>query len=104
MPLPRRCHPRKADVALVVLTVLLLLFGWTLADGVWHSRPLERAADRALIRELGLTDLSVFTEARYTRHPSQADLQTPFQDHPAALEHFPTGSLMPPPPLLRDMP
>jgi len=49
----------------------------------------------ALVRSLDLTDLALFTEARYTRHPSQADLHSPFQDHPFALEHFPTGSLVP---------
>jgi hypothetical protein len=40
----------------------------------------------------------LFTEARYTRHRSQADLHAAFQDHPGALEHFPTGSLVGPPP------
>lgn len=49
-----------------------------------------------ITRRLRLTDLCLFTEARYTRHPSQADLNTPFQDHPLSLEHFPSGSLMPP--------
>jgi hypothetical protein len=39
----------------------------------------------------------LFTEARYTRHPSQADLHSAFQDHPLALEHFPSGSLITPP-------
>lgn len=52
---------------------------------------------RRLVREQGLTDLCLHTEARYTRHPSQADLHSAFQDHPFALEHFPTGSLLPPP-------
>lgn len=47
-----------------------------------------------LVQELELTDLCLFTEARYTRHPTQADLQTPFQDHPMAMEHFPSGSFM----------
>lgn len=51
----------------------------------------------ALVRRLGLTDLCLFTEARYTRHPSQADLFTPFQEHPGSLEHFPSGSLVAPP-------
>jgi hypothetical protein len=55
------------------------------------------AGQHALVRELHLTDLCLFTEARYTRHLSQADWQTPFQDHPAALEHFPSGSLLSPP-------
>ncbi len=50
-----------------------------------------------LVKQLGLSDLALFTEARYTRHPSQADLHSAFQDHPGALDHFPTGSLIPPP-------
>jgi hypothetical protein len=50
-----------------------------------------------LAENLTLTDPCLFNEARYTRHPSQADLHAPFQDHPAALEHFPNGSLVRPP-------
>jgi len=65
-------NPRKSNVALSVFVVLLLLFGLTLADAAWHARAIDHAASRALVRELGLSDLSLFTEARYTRHPSQA--------------------------------
>ena len=54
-----------------------------------------------VVRNLELTDLCLFTEARYTRHLSQADLYSAFQDHPAALEHFPTGSIAGPPAILR---
>jgi hypothetical protein len=50
----------------------------------------------ALVRQLQLTDLCLFTEARYTRHLSQADLNTAFQDHPLSLEHFPSGSFTQP--------
>jgi hypothetical protein len=49
---------------------------------------------------LGLTDLCVATEARYTRHPSVSDRVSPFMDHPGAIEHFPTGSFWAPPPLI----
>jgi len=49
------------------------------------------------VTALGLTDPALFTEARYARHASQADRHAAFQDHPMALEHFPAGSLMPPP-------
>jgi hypothetical protein len=49
------------------------------------------------VRTLGLTDLCIFTEARYTRHPSVTDLHSAFQDHPVSLEHFPSGSLIGPP-------
>ena len=60
------------------------------------------AALRELCAEHGLKadasdDPALFTEARYTRHPSQADLHSAFQDHPLAQEHFPTGSLISPP-------
>ncbi|QPK63684.1 hypothetical protein IVG45_01515 [Methylomonas sp. LL1] len=50
----------------------------------------------ALVKNLRLTDLCLFTEARYTRHLSQADLNTAFQDHPLSLEHFPSGSFTQP--------
>jgi hypothetical protein len=53
-------------------------------------------ARRELVGVLSLTDLALWTEARYTRHPSMADLFSPFQDHPGAFEHFPAGSLMAP--------
>lgn len=49
-----------------------------------------------LVKTLQLTDLCLFTEARYTRHLSQADLNTAFQDHPVSLEHFPSGSFTQP--------
>lgn len=49
-----------------------------------------------LVKTLRLTDLCLFTEARYTRHLSQADLTTAFQDHPLSLEHFPSGSFTQP--------
>ncbi len=47
---------------------------------------------REVVKHLELTDLCLFTEARYMRHPSQADLHSAFQDHPVSMEHFPAGS------------
>jgi len=55
------------------------------------------ASNRPIARWLGVTDLCLFTDARYTRHPSLADRHSPFQDYPLALEHFPSGSLVLPP-------
>ena len=52
---------------------------------------------RKMVGALQITDLCLFTDARYIRHLSQTDLNTPFQDHPGALEHFPSGSLVSPP-------
>ena len=52
-------------------------------------------ASAALVRHVGLTDLALFTEARYTRNPAMADLHSPFQDNPMAFEHFPSGTFAP---------
>lgn len=52
---------------------------------------------KALVQHYELTDLCLFTDARYTRHPAVADLMSPFQDHPMSLEHFPSGSILSPP-------
>lgn len=59
------------------------------------QRGLEAAV--APLKGLGLTDLCLTTEARYTRHPAVADRHAPFQEHPGALEHFPSGALILPP-------
>ena len=90
---------RKSNAFLVSLFLLLLGFVVTLIDGGvrQHHAASKHEAGIALVRQLGLTDLALFTEARYTRHLSQADLHSAFQDHPSAFEHFPTGSLLPPP-------
>jgi hypothetical protein len=90
---------RPANLALIALTLAAGSFGLTFADAarLRVTRAEATLAAAALVEQLGLTDLVLFTEARYTRHPSQADLQSAFQDHPVALEHFPTGSLLPPP-------
>jgi hypothetical protein len=85
--------------------LIFLLVGGLVMAGLLAVHPrLQRhdyerglAKRRQLVRELQLTDLCLFTEARYTRHLSQADLHSPFQDYPMALEHFPSGSLVPPP-------
>ncbi len=53
-------------------------------------------AKQELVSRLGLTDLAIWTEARYTRHPSQADFFSSFQDFPASPDHFPAGSVIAP--------
>jgi hypothetical protein len=54
-----------------------------------------------VVKNLRLTDLCLFTEARHTRNPSQADWHTAFQSHPLALDHFPSGSIIGPPGTLK---
>lgn len=52
---------------------------------------------RRLVAGLALTDLALWSDASYLRHRSLGDRFTPFADHPAAMEHFPGGSLVAPP-------
>jgi len=81
----------------IFFTILLLL---VFIDGTLylHTKRLsidledDQALQAIAVAGLGLTDLCVATEARYTRHPAVSDAMAPFMDHPGALEHFPTGS------------
>ncbi|MFP4307294.1 MAG: hypothetical protein ACLFRG_04080 [Desulfococcaceae bacterium] len=87
---------------LLAALLLPLVGGWLYLFAVHPALTAARHAERriagrTLVRKLGLTDLALFTEARYTRHPSQADRFAPFQDHPMALDHFPSGGMIPPP-------
>ncbi len=97
---------RKSN--LFLLWILLLIAAWGLLCG---DALLRQKADLSLllkrsemVRELELTDLALFTDARYTRHPSMADFNTPFQDYPMAFDYFPSGSLLPVPPHLKGKP
>lgn len=69
------------------------------------ARPSSSSAEaERLVRTAGLTDLVLATDARYLRNLALADLHAPFQDHPGALEHFPSGAVIQPPPHLRTLP
>ncbi len=93
-PLPRR----GSSLALGFLGGLLLACLAAVAHSAWAQRQAARQPNptAALVKALHLTDLALFTEARYTRHLSQADAFAAFQDGPVALEHFPAGSLVMP--------
>ena len=89
---------RKSTLFFLILGILAVLAA-AAGTHAAYEREQGRAAlqERAnMVKQLDLTDLCLFTEARYTRHPSQADLHSPFQDHPMSLEHFPSGSLLAP--------
>ena len=90
---------RRASLFLWALGLGGLLFALTFVHAALTTRAAadQIAQRRELVAALDLTDLALFTEARYTRHPSQADLHSAFQDHPLALDHFPTGTLVPAP-------
>ncbi len=95
---------RPSGLAARVFALLIVLFLASFADAsrLAQKRAGEQAVRGALAKKLQVTDLALFTEARYTRHPSLADLHSAAQDHPLSLEHFPSGSLLPPPAHLRN--
>jgi hypothetical protein len=95
---------RRSDRYLLLTGTLIVLMGLAFL----HAS-LRRSGDGSalrqkgqLVRRLGLTDLCLFTDARYCRHPSMADRNTAFQDYPMSFEHFPSGSLLIPPPHLKE--
>lgn len=95
---------RGSDLFILYIGTLTGLLLLSLLDAGVRSHLAAESLEQTSreVRELELTDLSLFTEARYTRHLSQSDRHTSFQDHPMALEHFPSGSLVTPPTLLRN--
>jgi hypothetical protein len=77
----------------ILLLVAMLIQAHVETQG---DLPLLRQ-EAAVVKNLGLTDLCLSTEARYTRHLSQADRHAAFQSHPLALDYFPSGSILGPP-------
>lgn len=96
---------RKSSIFVgVIIGVAGVLCGLlTFWPSLVHSERMRaREAGRRQVQKLMLTDLCLFSEARYTRHPSQADLHAAFQDHPLSFEHFPSGSHVAPPQTVRN--
>jgi hypothetical protein len=85
---------RPSKILLVILLLLLFVDGMLYLHAGLMARDLQNdhAVQAAAVAGLGLTDLCVATEARYTRHPAVSDPMAPFMDHPGTIEHFPTGS------------
>jgi hypothetical protein len=81
-----------------ILFFIIILFFFIDTSLFIHAQKLKQELrsdekiQKIAVAGLGLSDLSVATEARYTRHPAVSDPMAPFADHPGALEHFPSGS------------
>jgi len=90
---------RPSTLYLTLTGALLAILAGLAAHARYAGALAEPAILRTehLVRNLDLTDLCLFTEASYTRHPAMTDLATPFLDSPGALEHFPSGALVGPP-------
>jgi hypothetical protein len=77
----------------IAAAVGLALIGSSRCERVKLARP----ANRRLVSELGLADLALWSDASYCRHSSLAVFFSAHSDHPSAMEHFPAGSMVPPP-------
>jgi hypothetical protein len=94
---------RKSNLFLLCIALSLVLFCLMLVHASFRKEAETKwiREKSEIVQKLGLSDLCLFTEASYTRHLSQADRHTPFQDSPMVLEHFPSGAIAGPPPGLR---
>ncbi len=90
---------RNSSLFLLFLVAGLLFILMTVMDAVSQQDMARESLKRraTLVSELGLSDLALSTEARYTRHLSLADRHSAFQDHPTSFDHFPSGSIFLPP-------
>jgi hypothetical protein len=95
---------RKSDGFLLFIGSGILILAAILIQAHFVTQAdlplLRQKADVA--KNLGLTDLCLSTEARYTRHLSQADWHAAFQSHPLGLDLFPSGSALGPPETLKN--
>jgi hypothetical protein len=85
---------RNSNIYFLFLSGLLVLLCLMVAHAVQgRAAALPSLHEkRELVKSLELTDLCLFTEARYTRHLAVADVHSAFQDGPLSFEHFPSGS------------
>lgn len=94
---------RKSNIFFFFAGLCVAFFFLMFAHAGYLNEKVRPARDEKarMVERLELTDLCLFTDARYARHPSMADLHTAFQDSPLSVEHFPSGTLILPPPHLR---
>jgi hypothetical protein len=87
----------KLFIAVILIECFVLLALYLHSSVAQESSRMdELQAKKVLVTRLGLTDFAIWTEARYTRHPSQTDFFSAFQDFPGSPDHFPAGSIIAP--------
>lgn len=90
---------RPSTGMMLVLAVYVILYAALVP--IIRQKSSEHSADVRIMQEgvvrLGLTDLALSTEARYTRHPAVSDLLAVTMDHPGAIDHFPSTLFWAPP-------
>lgn len=83
----------RASTSLLLILTLLFLLVCSLTPMVLAKRSEQEETFRILqkiVFHLGLSDLALSTEARYTRHPATSDRIVVSMDHPGAIDHFPS--------------
>ena len=95
----RRERLRRRLLALFLVAEAAAALALAVAGALPHpsSRALHRA-ERALVLQLDLTGVALWSEASYCRQPALSDLFTPHSLHPAAPDSLPAGSMVPPHP------
>lgn len=83
---------RPSFTLLILLSAFFLVYtgGGFTVQGIRGEQDKMFRKMRTVVSSLGLTDLSLSTEARYTRHPAVSDALVITMDHPGALDHFPS--------------
>ncbi len=83
---------RPSAGLLAVVLVLAVLFSVLAQSSVSKRRTQQENVLllQGVVFHLGLSDLALSTEARYTRHPAVSDLVVVSMDHPGAIDHFPS--------------
>jgi hypothetical protein len=83
----------RASTSLLMLLMVFSFLACGLASRVLTKRSGQEEDYRMLqkvVLQLGLSDLALSTEARYTRHPAISDRVVVSMDHPGAIDHFPS--------------
>jgi hypothetical protein len=83
----------RASTSLLMILTLLFLLVCGLTPLVLAKRSEQEETFlmlQKIVFHLGLSDLALSTEARYTRHPATSDTIVVSMDHPGAIDHFPS--------------
>ena len=83
----------RASTSLLMLLMVLSLLACGLTSKLLAKRSGQEENFqelRKVVYHLGLSDLALSTEARYTRHPAISDSVVVSMDHPGAIDHFPS--------------
>lgn len=87
---------RPASIVFFICFFLFSSFAmvYSKSHRLWEDQQVILHQAKGLVSALGVSDLCITTEARYTRHPAVTDRVVPYMDHPGAIEHFPSGSFL----------